>query len=460
MKDKILEHCPELINETIANIQKLVRINSARDEAHKEANKPFGPGVDQAFDTFLEMAQSLNMRTFKDPDGVYAYAELGPEDGQLFGILGHLDVVPGLDPKLWTLGQPFSGDIVDNMIVGRGSLDDKGPVVISMMAIKGLLDLGYEFKSRIRVIVGGAEETTWECIEKYKAEQEIPVVSFSPDAQFPLIFAEKGLLQFDGYANNSYDFEVEADGAYNAVCDKATYRGDKTNDVAAELDKLGFAYETNSDGSISVIGKSAHAKDCNLGTNAVLRLAIAMYNVGIHAQTIDFLAEKIKETSFAEGLFDELQQDEVSGNLTLNIAGLVIKDGKETIKFDSRIPVLVDEKVVGETYANALRSYGLTYEQVDYLHKLYVAQDSLLVTTLMDAYQTITGDMESKPLSNGGATYSRAWENCVAFGMVFEKQGMTDKMHQPDEVLEIKFIEPALQIYSLAIYNLDQIDFR
>ena len=122
--------------------------------------------------------------------------------------------------------------------------------------------------------------------------------------------------------------------------------------------------------------------------------------------------------------------------------------------------MLVDEKVVGETYANALRSYGLTYEQVDYLHKLYVAQDSLLVTTLMDAYQTITGDMESKPLSNGGATYSRAWENCVAFGMVFEKQGMIDKMHQPDEVLEIKFIEPALQIYSLAIYNLDQIDFR
>lgn len=460
MKEKILGHCPKLVDETIENIQKLVQINSARDEAHKEEHKPFGPGVDQAFDEFLKMAQTLNMRTFKDPDGVYAYAEIGPEDGQLFGILGHLDVVPAGDPDLWQLAQPFSGDIVDNKIVGRGSLDDKGPVTIAFMAIKGLIDLDYEFKSRVRIIVGGAEETTWECIDKYKKEQEIPVVSFSPDAEFPLIYAEKALYEFAAEAHNDYDFIVDAPGASNAVNAYATYYGKDVDVLAAKLQELGFEYELHDNGSLSVLGKSVHAKDCDQGINAILRLAKAMYACDIHSKTTDFLAQMIDLTGNAQIIMGDVIEENVSGKLTLNVGSLTIKDGVERIVFDSRIPVLADEDYILSKYKEAITNYGLEYRQLDYLHKLYVPQDSQLVSTLMNIYQEITGDMESEPLSSGGATYSRAWDNCVAFGMVFEKQGMIDRMHQPDEVLEIKFIEPALKIYSLAIYELDQIDFR
>ena len=457
MKDKIINHANELVDETVSNIQRLVRINSVRDVEHQEPGKPFGLGIDQAFDEFLAMCQELGMRTFKDPDGKYAYAELGPEDGKLIGILGHLDVVPVGDEAMWTEAKPFSGDVKDNILYGRGSLDDKGPVVINMMAIKNLLDLGYEFKSRIRVIVGGAEETTWECIDKYKQEQEIPVISFSPDSQFPLINAEKTLYQFDAKAKGSYDFSVEAPGAYNAVCDKATYTGSKIEEIAANLDKLGYSYEKTND-SIIVSGQSAHSKDCFEGKNAILGLCMALYEAGIHSHAIDYLATVIKDDCFATNIMGEKLEEDVSGVLTLNVGRLMIKDGEESIGFDSRIPVLLDDQEIKNKYKASVEDSGMEFVQVDNMDKLYVPADSPLVSTLLDIYKEVTGDTNAKPLSSGGATYSRAWDNCVAFGCVFSEQNMIERMHQPNECFEIKFIAPAVEIYSLALYRLDQLN--
>ncbi len=459
MKEKILAQAELMLDETISNIQQLVRIDSSRNEALKEANKPFGPGVDQCFDTFLKMCEAMNMRTFKDPDGVYVYSEIGPEDGQLIGILGHLDVVPSGDISLWQEAKPFSGDVVNDKIVSRGSLDDKGPMVINLMALKALLATGYELKSRIRFIVGGAEETTWECIDKYKKEQEIPVVSYSPDAEFPLIYAEKTLLEFDGYQKGDYDFTITSNGAYNAVCDHITFKGNDndTHNLINSLEKLNFAYQTNDDGSVSVLGKSAHAKDCDQGTNAALRLALAMDDAHIYSKTTAFLAKYVKETSFGELIFNQVISDAPSGNLTLNVGLLNIKDGEERIGFDSRIPVLTNGLDIKKQYIEMLQKADLNFQEVDYLEKLYVPEDSKLVQTLMKIYKEITHDDNAKPLSSGGATYSRAWDNCVAFGMLFPQ--MVDKMHQPDECLEIKYIIPALKIYTLAMYELDQITF-
>lgn len=458
MKEKILENASNLLDETIANIQTMVKINSVRDEKHAIEHKPFGPGIDQAFDKFLDLCNSIGMRTYKDVEGKYAYAEIGPEDAQLIGILGHLDVVPVGDESLWTQAKPFSGDVVDDKIIGRGSLDDKGPVVVSLMAIKNLLDLGYKFKSRIRIIVGGAEETTWEGIDRYIELEEKPVVSFSPDAEFPLINAEKSLCQFDASAQNNYDFEVEALGAYNAVNEKATYRGSHIDCLIEKLDELNFEYVKNDD-SISVIGKTAHSKDCDKAINAITRLAKAMYLCQIHSTTTDFLATQIDVTTNGEIICGKSIEDEVSGKLTLNVANLEIKDGHEKIGFDARIPVTFNEDEIINQFQNAVENAGMKFSLVDLLRKLYVAEDSPLVTTLMNVYKEVTKKDDAKPLSSGGATYSRVWENCVAYGMLFEDDGMLDLMHQPNECLEIKYIIPALQIYSLAVYELDQLKF-
>ncbi len=72
----------------------------------------------------------------------------------------------------------------------------------------------------------------------------------------------------------------------------------------------------------------------------------------------------------------------------------------------------------------------------------------------MGVYKEVTGDVDAKPLSSGGGTYARAMKKGVAFGMVFADQGMIDKMHQANECLEIKFIQPALEIYTNVIAKL------
>ena len=298
MKDLIKNKAIEFQEDTIKSIQRLVKIDSVRDTDKAAPGAPFGPGINDALDEFLSMAKEVGMRTFKNPDGYYGYAEIGPEGTEMLGIIGHVDVVPVNDLAQWTKGLPFSGDIVDGQIVGRGTLDDKGPVAVNLMAIKMLLDLGYEFEKRVRIVVGCAEETTWECITEYNRLEEMPAMSYSPDANFPLINAEKTIHQFDvvceGVDNN---FTVESNGAYNAVADSALYTGPDADVIASELDKLSFEYELTN-GGLKVIGMSAHAMACHKGKNAIARLCMAMFNAGIHSPSVDFIANFVKENQY------------------------------------------------------------------------------------------------------------------------------------------------------------------
>lgn len=455
MKNKIISECSNILDESISNIQKIVQIPSVRDVENAKPGAPFGPAIAQALELYLSLCSEIGMRIYKDPEGFYGYAEVGPQDAELVGVIGHLDVVPVGDEKQWTEGLPFSGDIVDDKIIGRGTLDDKGPMVLNLMAIKALINAGVEFNKRIRLVVGTAEETTWECINKYVELEEMPSISYSPDAEFPLINAEKTIVQFDLKSNiEDCDFSLFSGGAYNAVADSVTYKGTKADELVKELDTLEFNYTVDED-SVTVIGRSAHSMACFKGDNAISKICIALFNIGVHTPGIDFIAQNIKHTTSAELICGEVK-DEVSGILTLNIGNCEIKGSEERFGFDSRIPVLVEHTKILEMYKSSIKNAGGLYVQGKVQEKLYVSSDSKLVKTLMKAYIDVSNDVDAKPLSTGGGTYSRSIDNCVAFGMVFQKEGMLDLMHQPNECLEIKFIKPALEIYATALYELQK----
>lgn len=453
MKEQIKAKTNELLDETIESVQAIVRIPSVRDVENKVEGAPFGPAIGEALDEFLKLAEEVGMRTYRDPEGYYGYAEIGPENTEMVGILGHIDVVPAGDLSKWTEGGAFSGDIVDGKIIGRGSLDDKGPMILNVMAVKALVDLGHTFTKRVRFIVGTAEETTWEGINAYNAKEEQPDLGYSPDANFPIINAEKSIGQFDVKGEVNVDFTVESLGAYNAVPDSAIYTGSKVKEIAANLDELGYAYEVISENQIDVAGVAAHAMQCYVGQNAITRLAEAMHAAGETTKGIEFLATKIKESKHGEHICGNVE-DEISGKLTLNAGNIRIADGKEIIGFDSRVPVLVDEKEIFAQYEEAVTAAGLEYTLVKVQDKLYVDENDELIQTLMSVYKEVTGDQDAKLLSTGGGTYARSMKKGVAFGMVFTKEGMIDNMHQANECLEIKFIQPALEIYTNAIYEL------
>src|SRR5699024_8737702 len=128
-----------------------------------------------------------------DFDGYALHIEYGSGE-EIVGVLGHLDIVPEGEKQAW-LFDPFLLTNHDGHLYGRGVNDDKAPTLAAYYALKILRDLGFEFTRKVRIILGGAEETTWECMDHYFKHSEQPDMAFSPDGDFPIVNGEKGVLQ-------------------------------------------------------------------------------------------------------------------------------------------------------------------------------------------------------------------------------------------------------------------------
>ncbi len=426
-------------------VMDLVRLPSVCQEG--ASGLPFGPAVDRALQKTLQIAADLGFKTHYGDGGYYGFAEVG-EGAEILGILGHLDVVPAGKLEDWA-HDPFDPLERDGMLYGRGTQDDKGPLLASLFAVKALMDAGVKLNKRVRFIFGTDEETLWRCINRYKEKEETPTMGFSPDARFPLIYAEKGLLQLTLVGPNKTDLRFSGGSAFNAVPDAMFYDGAMHEELAGKLDELGFAYEWKEDG-IEVKGKAAHAMIPEEGINAIARLCIALHAIGIESKAIDFIANEIGEDPHATRIFNECS-DEPSGKLKFNI-GLINLGDQEQISIDTRIPVTVPKAEVVNKLSVAAADYGLEYKEFDWLAPLYLPENHPVIETLMRVYHQYSGDEVSEPISLGGATYARAFNNCVAFGPLFPGELLTE--HEPNERLIIANLYKAMKIYAHAVYEL------
>ena len=450
MRDNIIKSLRNRENEMISSIQEIVRIDSVLDEKSATKEKPFGEGVDLAIRKALEIAERLGFRTFYG-DGYYGYAET-VEGEEMIGILGHVDVVPVGDESIWKF-PPFAAEISDGKIYGRGTQDDKGPVITAMYAVKALLDAGVSFNKRIRFIFGGDEENQWRCISKYNENnEEIPSMSFTPDSSFPATNAEKGLIQFYINGKGSDKTELSNTGALNAVPGKAVYKGSNFNNIIKALENTVYKYEIKNHsedyGELYVYGKRVHSANADEGINAIEGLCKILLESGIDEPVIKFAAEV--SDSVGSKIIPDCR-DDVSGTLTLNLAEIVISRDKSYLGFDSRVPVTYEMKDFKNAVVEKANNYGLEYEEVDCVNSLYIPKDSPLVSTLASIYEEET-ELSGSPISSGGATYARAIDNCVAFGALFPYDEMTE--HQENERAEIKNIIKASEIYALSVYKL------
>jgi succinyl-diaminopimelate desuccinylase len=408
---------------------------------------PFGPGIDQALHKALQISAELGFKTHYGDGGYYGYAEVG-QGSEMLGILGHLDVVPAGKLTDWAR-DPFDPYEKDGLLFGRGTQDDKGPLLASMFAVKALIDAGVKFNKRVRFIFGTDEETLWRCIRRYKEKEEKPTMGFSPDARFPLIYAEKGLLQFTLEGKNQTELRLVGGSAFNAVPDSMYYDGVMHEELVDKLDELGFAYEWKEDG-VEVKGKAAHAMIPEEGINAIDRLCVALRAIGIRSKAIDFIAQEIGEDPYASRIVGECS-DEPSGKLKFNI-GMINIGEIEQISVDTRIPVTVSKDEVVKKIKAAAARYGLEYKEFDWLAPLYLPKNHPVIVTLMDVYHRQSGDKVSEPISLGGATYARAFDNCVAFGPLFPDERLTE--HEPNERAILDNLYLAMKIYAYAIYEL------
>ena len=441
MKNRIKNDVKE---QFLNSLQTIISYPSVLNEG--ENGTPFGQAIQDVLEKTLELARELGFQTYIDPEGYYGYAEIGQGE-ELLAVLCHLDVVPAGDLQDWQT-PPFEATIVGDYLVGRGVQDDKGPSLAALYAVKSLLDDGIQFTKRIRFIFGTDEETLWRCMNRYNKIEEQADLGFAPDSSFPLTYAEKGLLQVKLHGPGWDDLPLQAGQALNVVPDKATYAGHRLEELLAVLDQSGVQYSQTED-SVTVLGVSKHSKDAAEGVNAIVGLAESLSLIHPHPALL-FIADAVGEDATGEALFGPIS-DEPSGDLSFNLATLVIDQEQSEIGIDIRIPVLADKEDLVARLQEIAASYQLEYEEFDYLAPLYVPLDSPLVSSLMAVYQEETGD-KTPAMSSGGATFARTMGNCVAFGALFPGAEQTE--HQANERAKIEDLYAAMKIYREAIQRL------
>jgi predicted dipeptidase len=423
----------------------LVRIPSVCDEGG--GGYPFGEAIDRALREALAIAGELGFRATYGDGGYYGYAEVG-EGPEILGILGHLDVVPAGNLEDWAT-HPFAPVEHDGMLYGRGTQDDKGPLLAALFAVRALMDAGVTFSKRVRFIFGTDEESLWRGIKRYKEIEELPVMGFTPDSRFPLVYAEKGLLQCVLQGKNESGLRVTGGSAFNAVPDSATYFGAYQGDLAEELSSRGFEFARNNEVLI-VMGQAAHAMEPENGINAITRLCLVLDALGTESRAVQFIAHEVAEDPYARRIFGPCA-DKPSGQLKFNVGKIDVGD-VEQIYIDCRIPVTVSKEKVVAKLSTAASRYGLAYREFDWLAPIYLPLDHFMIKTLMRVYSQISGDLVSVPVVSGGATYARAIDNCVAFGALLPNEQLTE--HQPNERVVLKNLYKAMEIYAQAIYEL------
>jgi predicted dipeptidase len=426
-------------------LKELVRIPSVCDKG--AGGYPFGEPIEQALRKALQIAAGLGFRTRCGDGGYYGLAEAG-EGEEMLGVLGHLDVVPPGKREDWT-HDPFDPVERDGKLYGRGTQDDKGPMMAALFAVKALMDAGVTFNTRVRFIFGTDEETLWRCINRYKELEELPYMGFSPDSRFPLTYAEKGLLQLILEGPNESGLTLQGGSAFNAVPDSVSYAGERQYELAHALAAMGFAF-TRSAAGIEVQGKAAHAMMPEAGINAIARLCMGLDAIGVDSRAVRFVAREIGEDPFATNIFGYCA-DEPSGMLKFNVGKISLADSEELF-IDTRLPVTVSKEAIVARLRERAARYGLRYREFDWLPPIYLPRDHFMIETLMKVYREVTGDLVSEPVSSGGATYARAIDNCVAFGALTVDEPLTE--HQPNERVVLENLYKAMEVYAHAVYEL------
>ena len=439
-----IEITNQVKDDFLASLKTLISYPSVLNEG--ENGTPFGQAIQDVLEKTLEIAQEMGFQTYLDPEGYYGYAEIGQGE-ELLAVLCHLDVVPAGDLEDWQT-PPFEATLKDGWLIGRGVQDDKGPSLAALYAVKSLLDQGLAFTKRIRFIFGTDEETLWRCMNRYNQIEEKADLGFAPDSSFPLTYAEKGLLQVKLHGPGWEDRPLQAGRALNVVPDKATYKGERLEELLPVIEQSGVNY-TEETGAVTVLGLSKHSKDAAEGVNAIVGLAESLSLIQPHPALL-FIADAVGEDATGAALFGEIK-DEPSGALSFNIATLSIDEDRSEIGIDIRIPVLADKDALVERLTEVAASYQLQYEEFDYVAPLYVPLDSPLVSTLMKVYQEETGD-QTPAMSSGGATFARTMENCVAYGALFPDALQTE--HQANERAKLDDLYRAMEIYAETIRRL------
>ncbi len=445
--DKILLYQEELLKD----LAYLLSIESVDGEKKEECERALAFIIKRAQDFGLD----YQLVTDKS-----VHVQLG-EGGKLCGVLAHVDVVPA--GNNWSV-IPFALTERDGRLYGRGIADDKGAALINLYCLRALKEHGAQGKNTLRAIFGASEETGMDDMDGYFEKMPLPDMAFTPDSDYGVCYAEKGILQLRVSAPTNEAkvlSQFHAGKAVNAVPDLAYVMLDSSGYDEQMLMRLADASDGNFEFNYTIDGlmiisrgTASHACEPEKGKNAAALLidlitnAYDVEDIGALCSFIDY-AVNCETDGRSLGL---KMSDSVSGALTVNLGMIHIEGQTAEAYFDIRYPVTVSGNYVLRQFKAVAEYNNLKVDVVHHAKPLHLEKDSPLICELSAAYESVMGE---KPTlyATGGGTYARKLGGKgVAFGPHFE--GDPINMHNADESMDKENFFKHAQICLEAMYRL------
>ena len=399
-------------DEMLGLLSELVAIPSVQGEALE--GKPFGEEPARALAFMLEKCREYGFAV-ENVDNYAGSADFGAPEPEL-AILSHLDVVPA--GSGWS-SDPFTLTADGDKLIGRGAIDDKGPAVAALFALRAVRELGIPLKKGVRLIFGTNEENGSADLAYYRSKRELPPMVFTPDGEYPVINAEKGMLRvyFSAPFNNGAIYDEG--GVINAVPQLCSYdvRLEENGDVSLNYDKMK--------------GVSAHASTPEKGENAITKF-LTFNNYGVP------MLKKLAEL-FPHGEFNGKScglgfSDPISGEMTCVLSILYTKEGRLHGGIDIRFPLDRQKAEISDIICGKLREAGFDIDSCEGVEPHCTDENSTFVQALLKTYERVTGE-KGRCIAIGGGTYVHEIEGGVAFGAEFP--GKDYHMHSPDEFITV-----------------------
>ena len=454
---KIEEYLVTHWEEMVSDLDELVRIPSFREDAlaNESAKAPFGPGPRAALSATLNLAMRMGFEAH-DPDGHIGYADYPGEaenNTKQIGIIGHVDVVPA-GPG-WNV-EPYAVTRKDGYLLGRGVIDDKGPVVIALHALKFWKDLDVRFPYTVRFLFGAAEETGMEDVVYYRERFVDPDFLFTPDAEFPVCYGEKG--HYDGVLasvplNGGKLLDFQGGTAPNAVPGEAFAM--VTCDDADSLptsERIALTNLGNGTIRLDATGKCAHASLPESGVNAIgLIVDYLLDNNLCSAEERAFLEMDQKLLGCTDGSgFDCACSDNDFGALTMVGGMIALREGRLEQTVDCRFPTSITVDEMEDKIRRATCKSHATLWRTSVQDPFLVDPQSPEIQALLNAYNTATGE-NAQPFTMGGGTYARMFSKAASFGPEkpwIEAPEWVGGMHGPNEGVSESLLKEAFRIYA------------
>ncbi len=444
----------EIRSRAIADLAEIIEIPSVAGE--QEGIYPYGRECARALDKAAELCEKYGFRT-ENHDYRCMSVFYGESEKEI-GIVCHLDVVPAGDG--WSV-PPYALTKQGNLLLGRGTHDDKGPFIQALYTLRFFKENKIELPFTIRLILGSDEEVGSSDLEHFVKVAKPPMFSFTPDSEFPVCIGEKTIVSVKVEFENAPECITELKGGTvaNAVAGNAfaVIKTEKTLEPAE-----GIALSKTEQGyRIEATGKAAHAAMPEGGVNAIALLCDYLLKNGLVSENSMLGIIKDSTREFKGNTLGIAAENADFGYLTCVGGVISLEKGRIVQSYNIRSLPETPVEEIKASIERAVAPFGGKIISFGSSEGYFVSADDDKIKALTEACESVLGT-ECKPYTMGGGTYARWLPNTVAFGSGIESErgylgSERGNAHQRDEYISEKELFFGMEIYSRAIGNLSKI---